>query len=453
MKKSLLAIATLSAIAGTAHADDGLFSFSKGDTTLSLYGVLDAAVVSQNHALSFNNTLPNQSYSYAKTFANAPSRTGAVNGGLSDSRWGIKGSTGLFGDTKAIFNFESGFDITNMKLNNAAKSLAQNSGVGASAQQSMNADSSLNGGMFDRAAWAGIQGSWGTLTYGTQNNPVKDAIGAYDPVKSDTFSPFGESGTVGGGVGSSEQSRMHHSVKYTNKFGNGFDMSLAYQFGNDVTSSWGNTYAARVGYENGPFGLTAAYSSSKDAVVAGNNTNAGSFGTIKLNIYDVSGYVLAGKYKPVSDATIEAGYEHFQRKAPGDGGVRAVGSLWSIPVYNGATAGTTVAGFGAGISQNFNIFFLGGDYNIMPALNLAVGYYNTKADPRSDNPVAGNTDYKIDTWSAVLKYAFTKSLDLYAAVTANKFGGGAYTAPAAASAGVMPATNVTAYGLGARFKF
>ena len=445
MKKSLLALAVIGAFTSTAYADDGLFHFTKGDTTLDLYGVLDAGVVTQNHAYSLNNTLPNQSYSYiGKIYANAPSQTAAVNGGLSDSRIGIKGSTGLTEGVKAIFNFETGFDVTNMKLNNAAATLAANPSTfnsAANPPRTLNADSSLNGQMFARAAWVGVQADWGTLTYGTQNNPVKDAIGAYDPVKSDTFSPFGESGTVGGGVGSSEASRMHNSLKYTTKFGNGFDASVAYQSGNDWNTSYGNSYAARIGYENGPLGLTAAYSNSKDAIVAG---NAPTLGQIKLNVFDVNGYLLAAKYKATNELNLSGGYEHYQRKSPTDA-IQNIGGIW------GFTVSSTVAGFNAGISQAFNIYFAGGDYDFTPDLNLAAGYYNTKADAQSGTGAAANSDYTVGTWSTVLKYKMYKNLDLYAAATVNSYGGGVYNA--AAPTVNAYATNVSAYGVGARFKF
>jgi predicted porin len=450
MKKSLLALAVMGAFASSAYADEGLFHFTNGDTSLELYGILDAAVVTQNHAYSLNNTLPNQSYSYVgKIFATAPSQSAAVNGGLSDSRLGLKGSTGLTSGVKAIFDLESGFDLTNLTLNNAAGSLAANSHnpayTGTNLPPTLSADSSLNGNVFNRAAWIGVEASWGTLTVGTQNNPVKDAIGAYDPVKSDTFSPLGESGTVGGGVGSSEESRLHHSVKYTTKFGNGFDASIAYQAGNDWSASQGNTVAARVGYENGPLGVTAAYSNSKDAIVAGTGTVPGQ---IALKIYDVDGYLLAAKYKATNELHLSGGYEHYERKAPGDTiTANSIGSIWGYGVSASA------AGFGTGVtgvSQAFNIYFLGGDYDFTPDWNLAAGYYNTKADQQS-NSTNNSTDYTIGTWSTVLKYKMTKTLDLYAAATVNSYGGGVYNT---AAAGANPfATSISAYGVGARFKF
>ncbi len=453
LKKSLLALAVLGAFAGTAYADEGLFHMTNGNTTLDLYGILDAAEVTQNHGYSFNSAFPNNSYSYNKVYANAPSQTGAVNAGLSDSRLGLKGSTGLPGDMKAIFDLESGFDITTLQLNNAAQTLANNPGRnntlnGPKYPVSVNADSSLNGQIFARAEWAGVEASWGRLTYGTQNNPAKDALIAYDPVKSDTFSPLGESGTVGGGLGSSEESRMHHSIKYTTKFGNGFDASVAYQFGNDWSTTYGDTVAARVGYEVGNLGLTAAYSRSKDAIVAGTGAN---LNQISISLYDIDGYLLAAKYKATNELHLSGGYEHFVRKNPGDAAsVQQIGSIWNIAVSS------TAAGFGAlaansGASQTYNIYFAGGDYDFTPQLNLAAGYYNTSVGANTST-TGTNTDYTVGTFSSVLDYKYTKALDFYAAVSANNFGGGVFSSVAANPAKAL-ATNETVYGVGARFKF
>jgi GBP family porin len=438
VKKSLLALATLSAFAGTAYADDGLFTLKNDDTTLSLYGVLDAAYGSVNHSYGLNNTMPNQMYSYlgqpAVNGVIPGSQTAAINGGLSDSRWGIKGSKVIADGMKAIFNLESGFDITNMKLNSAAGALAQNSGPGR-AGTVVAADSSLNGGMFDRAAWAGVDASWGQLTYGTQNNPMKDAIGMDDPVQSDTFSPFGESGTWGGGAGSSEQSRMHHSIKYSTKLGGGFDMSLAYQFGNDIKTNLGRTYAARVGYDNGTYGMNASYSNTKDGVLAGTSNT---FDQISIALSDVTGYEISGHYKVTQNGQIKAGYEHFTRKAPSDLSV-PLGSIWGYGVAGGVTSNK----FTPGNSQSFSAFWLGGDYNFRSDLNLAVGYYDTKQDAATNSPTS---DGKVGVWSAVLKYNLTKPLDLYVAATTNKFSGNAYPA-------TTYAQTVTGYAVGARYKF
>lgn len=452
LKKSLLAILALSSIASVGYAeenaaatasapaadtqtkkDDNPLMFKFGEeSSVTLYGLIDAAYITQSHGYSLNNTLPNQSYSYVgKLLAGTTAQTGLANGGLSDSRLGLKGDIGVTSGVKVIFDLESGFDVTNMKLNNAAGSLAQNSGTGANS--TLSADSSVNGQIFNRAQWVGVQSNLGKLTWGRQNDPTKDVIGEYDPVKSDTFSPFGESGTVGGGMGSSEASRMQHSLKYANKFANGIDVSVAYAWGDDWSTSTGNTVAGKIAYTTGNLGIAAGYSNSKDAIVAGTGTT---LGTIKASAYDVDGYVLTGKYKFDNAFNMSGGYEHYERKAPSD--TLAIGSLWGYTV-------TSTSTFSATQSQAFNVYFLGGDHDFTSHLNLALGYYNTKADQEAGTATV--TDYTIDTYSAVLKYAYTKSLDLYAGATSNRFGGGLYTA------NPQYATSINAYGAGARFKF
>ncbi|MHB1099184.1 MAG: porin [Burkholderiales bacterium] len=441
MKKSLMALAVLGTFAGTAHAgSDDLFTLKNDDTSLSLYGILDVGYATVNHSYSMDTLLPNQMYGFlAQPAVNGQipgSQSAAISGGLSDSRWGVKGSKNIQGGMKAIFDLESGINLTRMRLNNAAASLAANSGPGR-AGSVVAADSSLNGGMFDRAAWFGVEANWGTLTFGTQNNPMKDAILGDDPVQSDTFSPFGESGTWGGGAGASEQSRMHHSVKYTAKLGSGFDTSLAYQFGNDMRTNLGRTYAARVGYENGPFGMNAAYSNSQDAVIAGTSNT---FDQISIGLANISGYEISGHYKVTPEGQIKAGYERFTRSAPSDQNV-ALGSIWGFGVANGLATPK----FASGISQAFSVYWLGGDYDLRQNLNLAVGYYGAKQDAQTGGTNSGT----IDVWSAVLKYSLTKALDLYGAFTTNKFSGNAFPSTGASAV----ASTVTGYGVGARYKF
>lgn len=442
MKKALFLLAAIGAGATAAQADDGPFHVSLGDSSsIDLYGVLDAALINQNHSYGLRNDLPNQSYSYVgKIYSTAPSRTDVVNGGLQDSRVGLKGSIAIADGVKAVFDAETGFDITNFNLNNAAQTLANNPSPSAAKVPGMTqyADSSLNGQMFGRALWAGLQTRIGTLTYGTQDNPTKEALVGFDPAPADTFSPFGESGTVGGGVGSSEESRLHHSIKYKSQIPEGFDVSLAYQFGNDASTSYGHTYAARVGYQNGPFSATAAYSNSADAIVA---TNGTAVGNIKLNVYDVDGYVVAARYKVSPQFRVSAGYEYFERKAPSDP-IQTIGLIWGTPV----AATTLGSGFKAGASQDFHIYFVGGDYDITPKLNVALAYYGTNAGALSS---ALDKDYTINTFTAIVKYHVCKTVDLYAAATSNGYGGALYDTAAAPGY----ATNVSVVGAGLRVKF
>ena len=100
---------------------------------IQIYGIIDVGGASQNHSLPANGALPNNLYPYqgAKTTnPNVSSQTAWINGGLQDSRIGVKGSIGLFeaneNKFKLIYQIESGFNPITGELNNAAKTLADN---------------------------------------------------------------------------------------------------------------------------------------------------------------------------------------------------------------------------------------------------------------------------------------------------------------------------------------
>lgn len=440
MKKSVLFLATLSAFSNISHAessaakphDDGSFTYHVEDGAfITLYGILDAGVATQNHSASISSSLPNQIYPFqATSSANVNhSVTGAISGGLSDSRVGLKGGIDLYEGAQAIFDVETGFSLTSGQLNDAAKTIAANP---KGSYNSVNADSSINGQLFNRQAWFGIADKdLGTLTIGKQNNPMKDVVDSYNPVKSDTFSPLGESGAIGGGGGISEEARMENSVKYSNT-ANGFKATLAYQFGNNSgSSSTGSGYAINLGYENDAFGLQAVYNNFKDALKAVQSPTAGD---IALQTFDTDSYLLAGKYKGVKDLTLSAGWEHINLKDPSDPTFN-VSSIW------GYTVTSVTAGLNPGVSQTENVYFIGGDYNFMPKLNLSLAYYDMKADNKTHTT---NSAFDIKTFSTVLDYHFTKRVEGYLAATTNEFGG------------VANATNnerITAYGTGLRVKF
>ncbi len=452
LKQSLYTLLAAGSVVGWAHADIGLISSDKGE--LDVYGVLDAAVVHQDHSLSISTSMPNQIYPYQPTAQGVGAVSGLLGGGLSDSRLGFKGFLKMDPGSKAIFDLESGFDLTSGQLNNAAAAVAanpkgnnpyvkNNSGNAVPWANTVNADSSLNGQLFGRAAWFGFQDdNYGKITAGLQNNPMKDVFMGYDPVKSDTFSPFGESGTIGGGGGVSEDARMENSLEYTNGM-NGFDFSLAYQFGNNTStngvvggSGVGNGFAARVGYEDKMFGVQFAYNKFVDALKAVNadpskaNYTGGSIGLQELNTKST---LLAAKFTGIQDLNLSAGWEQFTDSAPSD--QVNIGSIWGLAVQSVSAA------YNPGISQKTNIYFGGGDYNLMPNLNFSLGYYDTQIDNKTN---ATGTNGSIKTTSAVLDYKLYKQMDSYFVVSTNKFGGPAFSSNNSSQ---------TAFGLGARVKF
>ncbi len=465
LKKSLYTLIATGSMLGLAHADIALVQNDKGE--LDFYSVLDAAVVNQNHSLSISPTMPNQIYPFQKAplgcytgGANcgnqAPgSVTGLLGGGLSDSRVGFKGFRNLDNGIKAIFDLESGFDLTSGQLNNAAGAVAANpTGLNkqpnvtgkplatVSAYNTVNADSSLNGQLFGRAAWFGLQDPiYGKVTAGLQNNPMKDVFADYDPVQSDTFSPFGESGTFGGGGGVSEDARMENSVEYTNGM-NGFDYSVAFQFGNNTSSNGivggsgvGRGSAVRFGYQNSMFGIQAVYNNFTDALKATNSPNENQINLVALN---TESWLVAARFTGIEGVNLKAGWMQFINSAPSD--QVNIAEIWGIQVNQVNSQST---------KQKTTTYFAGGDIDLMPKVNFSLGYYDILvANGENANGTTAFGQQHISTVSAVLKYSLAKNADAYLVGSTNKFSGGGFTVN-----GSVPGSMQNAFGMGARIKF
>lgn len=201
MKKSLVALAVLSAFAGVASAQ----------TNVTIYGIVDAGVAYIDNGAANN------------------SKTWAVNSGQqSGSRLGFKGVEDLGGGLSAIFTLENGFNVDD----------------GMQGQ---------GGRLFGRQAFVGLNGGFGAVKLGRQYNPIRLAVESVDP-----FS-LGLAGSAGQ-VFSLYGERADNTLNYTTPKLGGFTGQVAYSFGEVA----GNTSAGRqVGfsgsYANGPIAAVLAY--------------------------------------------------------------------------------------------------------------------------------------------------------------------------------------------------
>jgi hypothetical protein len=126
LNKKVLTTAILAGFAGVAHAQ----------SSVTLYGLIDAGVTYVNHA----NAKAQSLYQYGDGVAQG-------------SRWGLRGSEDLGNGLKAIFVLENGF----------------NSGTGAAGQ---------GGDLFGRQAYVGLtQDGVGSLTLGRQYSFSTDYLG------------------------------------------------------------------------------------------------------------------------------------------------------------------------------------------------------------------------------------------------------------------------------------
>ena len=184
MKKSLLAVAAVTAFAGAAQAQ----------SSVTIYGLLDVGVMGQSNSNMLNGSTGGTSAGYGASSSSSYPKNGNsfgfMQGGESASRLGFKGQEDLGGGTKAVFTLEQGVNTDNGSQ--YASGLPGNgkttTGMG---NMSNTGDSSNQGQLFNRGAYAGLSNDkYGTMTLGRQQTLMLDNIGGYDPVNAQQFSPF-----------------------------------------------------------------------------------------------------------------------------------------------------------------------------------------------------------------------------------------------------------------------
>ncbi len=348
MKKSLIAMAVLAA-AGAASAQ----------SSVQLYGVADVWFGTTETGVGADNI----------------KQTGLSDGGVSNSRFGLKGSEDLGGGLKAVFTLEQGFSM--------------DTGAAASAG-------------FNRETSVGVEGSFGTVKLGKQFNAFDDVSGAASSVFDSDLAPIN---TVF--ASTSAAANPSNSIKYTSPSFNGFTGSVSYAFSEDKTAaqSAGKQYALSGQYANGPLTVGLGYAKFKlndgdttfvgsdspffdDLGVVGADASTtrlngsynfgpavlkGSFGRVKLNDIDfkVNEYEIGVDVPLAANLTLSAGYAQSKGKLDGD------------------TAGKTT-GFGAAVA-----------YSLSKRTTAYAGFNTTK-----DKDAAGDTIDKLKIFAVGVKHTF-----------------------------------------------
>jgi len=250
MKKSLVALSVLAA-SGAVMAQ----------SSVGLYGIADAFVGSrQTTGISL----------VGGNMVTLEQRQRVLDsGGLNGSRWGLKGAEDLGGGLKANFVLESGFDISN----------------GAS-----------SGALFDRQAFVGLSGNFGSVSLGRQygaydnvrgsflsaqgNSPAFDATngvpltqtlvqyavnGAFTlpPVNNPSVLLDINTAAVGSRVGAwaGYQARIDNSIRYETPNISGFQAAVVYGFGENKSNAASATKNASFSltYANGPVAVALVH--------------------------------------------------------------------------------------------------------------------------------------------------------------------------------------------------
>ncbi len=439
MKKSLFALAALTAVAGSAQAD------------VTLYGILDLGVAELTHAGNFSSTFvtgagPTGPGSYQKL----GTTVGMMNGGEYQTRWGIKGTEDLGNGNQAFFRLESAISAANGMISSSGLA-----GAGLpNKSASMVVDTSLNGQLFGRAALVGLSNNnWGTITLGRQNSLELDIItatsGGYDPVNAQMFSPINFSGFYGGG-GATDSARVDNSVKYSKTF-NDFVFNALYGIGGMAgNTSARSTGEVSFGYEGKRFGFELAAQEAQDSTNIFSDPSANTVGASFLNL---KSFTAALRYQLMDPVKLTAGYQRIEWDKPSNPGADA-----TLTQISGYTITPTNATTGEFLGQKtYNIYWVGGKWQVTNEFRLSAGYYDAALQAGNYNTVNGFTgagatpshpDGSDQYLSLLADYDLSKRTNFYAGVMFDKKSGGQIPGPLATTP-----TNFNTYGVGIVHRF
>jgi predicted porin len=294
MQKKLIVLAIASLASASAFAD----------STVNVYGVLDAAVV----GISADGQ---------------KSQTVTLSGGLAASRLGVKAVEELEGGTKAVAVAEYGIN------DETSDGLAK-----AAARQQMLA----------------LAGDWGTLATGYLQTTGYDFGSKYDVTAGSDVSPL-QNITVGAGMligAKAGATRANNALAYISPSMGGFTINLNYstdlstglglagKASTDSTSNWATAALVGLYYDNGPLSVGLVNASTNNNVTTTANVNETALGVSYA--MDV--------------ATIKATYQ--TSAAPNAVGTNATSSntAYSIGAVIPAASGAVALSYAAGAINN-----------------------------------------------------------------------------------------------------
>ncbi|AMP08511.1 gram-negative porin family protein [Collimonas arenae] len=221
-------------------------AYSQAQTSVTIYGTADAAIVYSSNQRGNSNTYMNS-------------------GNLNASKLGFTGGEDLGGGSKAIFTLEQGFSLNNGAQSDATKA-------------------------FNRQAFVGLSDArYGTFTLGRQYTPYWRYVGGLGP----TGVLTGATGAHPGDLdGLDTTIRINNSLVYATPVIGGFQASALYGFGENAGAvSAGNSTSAALRYDYNAMSMAIGY-------VKLNNNNLKGFAQWDPN-------VTSGSY---AQSPVNAGY-------------------------------------------------------------------------------------------------------------------------------------------------
>lgn len=317
-------------------------------SSVTLYGVVDASVEYATHV----GSVPAASNQFDPGVGNQAYRLDS--GGLSGSRWGIRGLEDLGTGMKATFVLESGFGVDTGVL-----------------QQ--------GGRLFGRQAFVGLQKAGiGQISFGRQYTSMLDVLANFAPAAYATqYEPVV--------LQSGANYREDNTLKYTGQFGPvtavahwSFGTGLALPASVGLTTQIGGSgevpgqfrrdtaYGAAIAYAGGAFGATLAYDQWNPTIGTGS-------GTAKKAAAGVS-YAIGDRVK------VMGGYRWGQNRSQS-----------------------------YAVIQRDDFYWVGANYQASPAVNLTVEYnYDSVRNLYGNSGVA-------NPWQVALmsSYTLSKRTDAY----------------------------------------
>jgi predicted porin len=347
---------------------------SHAQTSVTVYGLIDAAMVYSNHVAAG---------------ATSGSTLGISSGTLQGSRLGFKGVEDLGGGLKSLFVLESGFNVD----------------TGTSGQ----------GGVFmGRTSIVGLSGSLGQVAFGRQADFAYTNLAPYS-----SSSPFGFSTLVNSvhamNLDRTEGSRTNNSVRYDTPAGlGGFKGSAIYGMGEQAGSQANGQSAGVAGlYSAGPLTLGLSYFQAKAAA------NPGATAPTPTSDTGTACAIAVGSAGDVCLKTITAvaGYQ---------AGPALLYASWS-QVRQPLAGATGTRTLGGSANDKINLYDIGVNVSLTGSLRLLVSVVQDRAS------FVGAPSGRVTQYNLGLDYNLSKRTDIYALLgnqhTSGMTAPGIYAAP------------------------
>jgi predicted porin len=308
---------------------------------------------------------------------------------LTASNVGLQVKESLGSGWSFIGQYEFAFDPYSLDPANGVGSVHENLGLPL-AQQTSSGDSSSQGRFYNSLAFAGVSNNtWGTLTFGRQNELTRDAVTAYDPMGgSYAFSLIGYFGATGG-AGVTETAKGTTSVKYRVDWGNYrlglFGQFGGYDLGNASQGAFQGSLGADFNVGPGQLSVDAIGSYTKDAINEALSGGVSALGvvnpltpqTLTATLSDNTSAMIVAKYT-LDRLKLYAGYEWMQFANPSDPDTTSFYDTAGYLICAGCTAfnGTTISTTTYNKDKVLQVVWAGARYSLTQSVDLVGAYYH-----------------------------------------------------------------------------